>query len=125
MVHHSAWFHRVIMHAAENELLLRMWESLHVEIHSRKTLLQPNIDMLAVAESHAPILAAIDGRRHERACRLSREHQAIFRAQGVRHSRSIRLTNDVALLRISRVGFAARLLGRHASACFFRLIRQR
>ena len=59
----------------DNELLLRIWESLQVEIHSRKTLLQPNIDMYAVAESHAPILAAIIAGDVERACRLSREHQ--------------------------------------------------
>ena len=78
MVHHSAWFHRVIMRAAENDLLLRMWESLHVELHSRKTIVQPNIDMRAVAESHAPILAAIVAGDAERACRLSREHQAYF-----------------------------------------------
>ena len=66
------------MHASENELLLRMWESLHVEIHSRKTLLQPNIDMSAVAESHAPILAAVEAGDMELACRLSREHQEYF-----------------------------------------------
>jgi DNA-binding GntR family transcriptional regulator len=78
MVHHSVWFHRDIMRAAENELLLRMWESLHVELHSRKTIVQPNIDMNAVAESHAPILAAIVSGDVERACRLSREHQAYF-----------------------------------------------
>jgi DNA-binding FadR family transcriptional regulator len=66
------------MRAAENELLLRMWESLHVELHSRKTIVQPNIDMNAVAESHAPILAAIVSGDVERACRLSREHQAYF-----------------------------------------------
>ena len=78
MVYHSVWFHRVIMRAADNELLLRMWESLHVELHSRKTIVQPNLDMKAVAESHAPILAAIAGGDIERACRLSREHQAYF-----------------------------------------------
>ena len=78
MVHHSVWFHRVIMRAADNELLLRMWESLHVELHSRKTIVQPNLDMRAVAESHAPILAAIAAGDVERACRLSREHQAYF-----------------------------------------------
>ncbi|MCB1498220.1 MAG: GntR family transcriptional regulator [Bauldia sp.] len=78
MVHHSAWFHRVIMRAAENELLLRLWESLHVELHSRKTIVQPNVDMNAVAESHAPLLAAIKAGDVERACRLSREHQAYF-----------------------------------------------
>jgi DNA-binding GntR family transcriptional regulator len=78
MVHHSAWFHRVIMRAADNELLLRMWESLHVELHSRKTIVQPNLDMHAVAESHAPILAAIVAGDVDRACRLSREHQTYF-----------------------------------------------
>jgi DNA-binding GntR family transcriptional regulator len=78
MVHHSAWFHRVIMRAAGNELLLRMWESLHVELHSRKTIVQPNVDMHAVAESHAPLLAAIVAGDVERACRLSREHQTWF-----------------------------------------------
>jgi DNA-binding GntR family transcriptional regulator len=78
MILHSAEFHRAVLHASENELLLRMWESLHVEIHSRKTLLQPNIDMSAVAESHAPILEAVEAGDTERACRLSREHQEYF-----------------------------------------------
>jgi DNA-binding GntR family transcriptional regulator len=78
MVHHSVWFHRVIMRASGNDLLLRMWESLHVELHSRKTIVQPNVDMNGVAESHAPILAAIVAGDVERACRLSREHQAWF-----------------------------------------------
>jgi DNA-binding GntR family transcriptional regulator len=78
MVHHSVWFHRVILRAAENDLLLRLWESLHVELHSRKTIVQPNLDMQAVAESHAPILAAILAGDVETACRLSREHQSWF-----------------------------------------------
>jgi DNA-binding GntR family transcriptional regulator len=77
-IDHSVGFHRTIMRAAGNELLLRMWESLHVEMHSRKTTLQPNIDMFAVAESHTPILEAIATGDVERACRLSREHQAYF-----------------------------------------------
>jgi DNA-binding GntR family transcriptional regulator len=77
-LHHSVWFHRTIMRAAGNELLLRLWESLHVELHSRKTLLQPNIDMHAVAESHKPIVDAIAAGDIELAARLSREHQAYF-----------------------------------------------
>ncbi len=78
MAQHSVAFHRTILRAAENELLLKMWESLHVEIHSRKTALQPNIDLFAVAESHAPILAAVERGNVEAACRLSREHQEYF-----------------------------------------------
>jgi DNA-binding GntR family transcriptional regulator len=77
-LHHSVWFHRTIMRAADNELLLTLWESLHVELHSRKTLLQPNIDMHAVAESHKPILDAIACGDRDLAARLSREHQAYF-----------------------------------------------
>ena len=75
---HSVGFHRTIMIATGNALLLKMWESLHVEIHSRKTMLQPNIDFYAVAESHKPILDAIAAGDVEFACRLSREHQAYF-----------------------------------------------
>lgn len=75
---HSVEFHRAILRAAGNELLLKMWESLHVEIHTRKTVLQPNIDLIAVAESHKPIVDAIATGDVELACRLSREHQAYF-----------------------------------------------
>jgi DNA-binding GntR family transcriptional regulator len=78
MIQHSVGFHRTILRAAGNELLLKMWESLHVDIHSRKTLLQPNIDMFAVAESHAPIFEAVEAGDVEAACRLSREHQEYF-----------------------------------------------
>jgi DNA-binding GntR family transcriptional regulator len=81
MVTHSVGFHRVIMQASANELLLRLWESLHVEIHSRKTALQPNLDLTAVAESHAPLVAAVEAGDTERACRLSREHQEYFERQ--------------------------------------------
>jgi DNA-binding GntR family transcriptional regulator len=78
MVQHSVGFHRAILLAAGNELLLKLWESLHVEIHTRKTTLQPNMDMCAVAESHAPIVAAVETGDTEAACRLSREHQQYF-----------------------------------------------
>ena len=78
VVRHSVAFHRVVLRASGNELLLKLWESLHVEIHSRKTLLQPNIDMAGVAESHAPILNAVRAGDVEAACRLSREHQEYF-----------------------------------------------
>lgn len=75
---HSVEFHRAILRAAGNELLLKMWESLHVEIHTRKTVLQPNIDLFGAAESHKPIVDAFAAGDVELACRLSREHQAYF-----------------------------------------------
>ena len=43
-----------------------------------RSLLQPNIDFHAVAESHRPIFDAVSAGDVERAARLSREHQAYF-----------------------------------------------
>jgi DNA-binding GntR family transcriptional regulator len=73
---HSVAFHRMIVTAAGNDLLLKLWESLHVETHTRITLHGRGIDFMAAAESHQPIVDAIKAGDVEAACRLSREHQA-------------------------------------------------
>jgi len=78
MIRHSVAFHRAIVAAAGNELLLKLWDSLHLEIHTRVTLSEPGIDFMAAADSHQPIVDAIRARDVELACRLSREHQAYF-----------------------------------------------
>src|SRR5262245_1154906 len=78
MIAHSVQFHRIIVAAAGNELLLKLWDSLHLEIHTRVTLSEPGIDFMKAAESHQPIVDAIRAKDVERACRLSREHQAYF-----------------------------------------------
>lgn len=78
MIRHSVAFHRAIVAAAGNELLLKLWDSLHLEIHTRVTLSEPGIDFMAAADSHQPIVDAIKAKDVERACRLSREHQAYF-----------------------------------------------
>jgi DNA-binding GntR family transcriptional regulator len=78
MVFHSMAFHRAIVAAAGNELLLKLWDSLHLEIHTRVTVSEAGIDLAAAAESHQPIVDAIARGDTEAACRLSREHQAYF-----------------------------------------------
>lgn len=78
MIRHSVAFHRAIVAAAGNELLLKLWDSLHLEIHTRVTLSEPGIDFMAAADSHQPIVDAIRAKDIEFACRLSREHQAYF-----------------------------------------------
>lgn len=78
MISRSVAFHRAIVAAAGNELLLKLWDSLHLEIHTRVTLSEPGIDFMAAAESHQPIVDAIKAKDVELACRLSREHQAYF-----------------------------------------------
>src|SRR4051812_43819535 len=78
LITHSMGFHRAIVAAAGNDLLLKLWDSLHLEIHTRVTVSEPGIDLLAVAVSHQPLVDALKDGDVERACRLSREHQAYF-----------------------------------------------
>ncbi|CAN5320634.1 GntR family transcriptional regulator [soil metagenome] len=78
MISHSMAFHRFIVARAGNELLLKLWDSLHLEIHTRVTVSEPGIDLMAAAESHQPLVDAMRDGDVERACRLSREHQAYF-----------------------------------------------
>ena len=78
LVAHSVAFHRTIVAAAGNDLLLKLWDSLHPEIHTRITLSEPGLDYMAAAESHQPIVDAIRAGDIELVCRLSRDHQAYF-----------------------------------------------
>ncbi|MHA1553736.1 MAG: FCD domain-containing protein, partial [Alphaproteobacteria bacterium] len=74
----SLEFHRKIVAASANSLLLTIWDSLHLAIQTRVSLLEPGIDYAAIARSHQPIVDAIAARDVDLACRLAREHQAGF-----------------------------------------------
>jgi DNA-binding GntR family transcriptional regulator len=67
-------FHRLFVVASGNRTLLELWESLHVDLRTRFTLIQRLRDLPDVAESHEPILAALASGDGERAGRLVREH---------------------------------------------------
>ncbi len=62
---HDVPFHRAILEASGNAILLRTWESLNFEVRTRVHLARGNSDLVAVAESHQAVvdaLAAGDGR---------------------------------------------------------------
>jgi len=80
---HSVAFHRAIMEAAGNSVLLALWTSLLVETQSAVTLNATPLPLAEVAASHLPILEAIEAGDAERAATLSRAHQAAF--TGVAH----------------------------------------
>src|SRR4051812_22022312 len=73
-VRHDVAFHRVFVEASANRTLVEVWESLHVDLRTRFTLIQRLGDLAEVAESHAPIMEALDAGEAERAGRLVREH---------------------------------------------------
>ena len=59
-------------------LLLSVWQGLHIETRTAITMMAPGLDLMAVADSHQPIVDAIASGDVEQACRVSREHQQWF-----------------------------------------------
>ena len=78
LVEHSYRFHRAIIEASGNQLLLNVWQGLHIEMRTTLTMMAPGIDLMAAADSHQPIVDAILSGDVELACRVTREHQQYF-----------------------------------------------
>jgi DNA-binding GntR family transcriptional regulator len=84
-VRHDVAFHRVFVEASANRTLVDVWESLHVDLRTRFTLIQRLEDLAEVAESHAPLMEALDAGEAELAGRLVREHIEGFGRWFVEH----------------------------------------
>ena len=78
IIEHSVKFHRAIMQAAGNRLLLNIWQSLQIETRTIITMLTDGLDLREIADSHQPIVDAIASGDAELAARLAREHQDYF-----------------------------------------------
>jgi DNA-binding GntR family transcriptional regulator len=71
----SVAFHRLIVDAAQNELLKLSWEALQIEARTSVTMLAAGVDLGEVADDHAALLATIEKGELEAACRHARDHQ--------------------------------------------------
>jgi len=80
---HSVAFHRIIMEASGNRLLLNLWTSLQIETRTTITLLVGDVRLSQMAESHQPIIDAIRSGDADRAAQVAREHQDFFEAAGL------------------------------------------
>ena len=79
----SVAFHRVIVAAADNELLLRSWEALWIDARTTAAIVAAGLDLDEVATEHAALLATLEGDDLEASCRRTREHQ--WHYAGLRH----------------------------------------
>lgn len=77
-VRHAVRFHRLIVAAADNPVLLSTWDSLAIEGRTAQLVLIPGFDMAGGAEEHGHILAAVAAGDAARAARLSRDHEEAF-----------------------------------------------
>ena len=73
--HHNQVFHRAIVEASDNQVLLRVWDSLAFEVRTRFTMdYLTTVDPAAIAREHKPIVAALDRGDTKEAAALLRSH---------------------------------------------------
>lgn len=77
-VPHDVAFHRLIVEAAGNTVLLNVWKSLRVEARTLISAIETELDLHEIAEMHAPVLEALAERDAERAGSLLRQHIEYF-----------------------------------------------
>src|SRR5260370_16314787 len=75
---HDARFHRAILKGSQNEVLLRVWDTLAFDLRIRAAFGKPPKDLLEVVESHQPIVDALDRGRGREAALLLRNHVEPF-----------------------------------------------
>jgi DNA-binding GntR family transcriptional regulator len=74
LVEHDVAFHRLIVEAGGNGILLDVWTSLRVEARTTITAFTTGIDHHELAETHVPVLEALAARDPDRAGAAIRRH---------------------------------------------------
>lgn len=80
LAEHNRAFHRLIVEASENTVLLHLWDLLDFETRTRITVAQPSVNLVEVAQLHQPIVDALDRGDGATAGQLLREHAESFHA---------------------------------------------
>jgi DNA-binding GntR family transcriptional regulator len=73
--HASVQFHRHVLEAAHNELLLHSWEGLQIEVRTAVTIVAAELDLTEIARDHEALLAVFARGDLEAACTHARDHQ--------------------------------------------------
>jgi len=75
---HDVIFHRTILETSENEVLLRVWDSLAFDIRIRAAIGKVASDLSEVVESHQPVIDALERGQGREAGLLLRNHVETF-----------------------------------------------
>ncbi len=75
---HNVKFHRDILKASQNDVLLRVWDALAIDLRIRVAFGKLSNDLPEVVESHQPIVEALERGHGEEAGRLLRNHVETF-----------------------------------------------
>ena len=75
---HDVQFHRSILEASNNSVLLRVWDSLAFDIRIRASISKAMADLPKIVESHQPIVDALERSQGREAGLLLRNHVETF-----------------------------------------------
>lgn len=75
LVKGSVAFHRAVMVATGNRLLVEIWDSLHVEVRTMATVVRGHVDLHHAAELHLPLIEAFEQGDAAMCAQLLAEHQ--------------------------------------------------
>lgn len=71
---HDARFHEIIVEAADNSVLLDCWSGLRIEAYTLVSVITSQLDLVAIANAHLPILDALQRRDRSLTGKVMREH---------------------------------------------------
>ena len=74
----DARFHELIVQAAGNSVLFDTWSGLRIEAFTLVSMVTSNLDLVAIADAHLPILDALRGGDAQLTGKVMREHIATF-----------------------------------------------
>lgn len=77
-VQHDVAFHRLIVEASGNKVLLDAWKSLRIEARTLISAIATDLDPHELAERHRPVLEALTAGDSERAGKIIRQHVEFF-----------------------------------------------
>jgi DNA-binding GntR family transcriptional regulator len=77
-VRHDVAFHRLIVEAAGNGVLLKLWSSLWIEARTLISAIETHLEPHQVVEMHQPVLDALASQDSDRAGTLLRAHVEFF-----------------------------------------------
>jgi DNA-binding GntR family transcriptional regulator len=75
---HDARFHELIIEAAGNSVLLDAWGGLRIEAFTLVSVVTSHLDLVAIANTHVPILDAVRARDAQLTGKVMKEHIAHF-----------------------------------------------
>jgi DNA-binding GntR family transcriptional regulator len=88
LLRHDARFHEIVVETAGNTVLLDSWSGLRIEAFTLVSVIKSHHDLVAIANTHLPILDALRQRDGSLAGKVMRQHIEHFGAELLREDDS-------------------------------------